>query len=327
MINISAARKQTIFSEFKQKRILVIGDLMLDRYLIGNVTRISPEAPVPVVEIDHEMDRLGGAANVIHNLKMLSAQAIPVGVIGDDEPGKILTAEFSELDCSTTGLIVDRTRPTSIKTRIIAHHQHVVRADRESRQYIDDDITEKLTDIIGRLIHTVDAVIIEDYNKGLLSPVLISNIIKLARRSNTIVTVDPKFENFFSYKGVTVFKPNRKEAEAALGLSLTDEDDYLEVCKRIRERLDCDNVLITLGEKGMCLLEANGDFSLITTKALEVHDVSGAGDTVISTLTLALAAGATMKEATTIANYAAGIVVSEVGVVPISFDQLYAVIT
>lgn len=296
---------------------------MLDRYLIGNVTRISPEAPVPVVEIDQEMERLGGAANVIHNLKMLKAQATPVGIIGDDEAGKLLGDLFRDLDCSITGLVVDKSRPTSIKTRIIAHDQHVVRADRESRKYIGRAVAEKLIRVIEKLIPTVDAVILEDYNKGLLSSDIISTVISLAKRSNKVITVDPKIDNFFSYEGVTLFKPNRKEAETALGLTMKDEGDYHHACKQLRERLHCDNVLITLGEKGMCLLESTGDFSIITTRALQVHDVSGAGDTVISTLTLCLASGATMKEATTIANYAAGVVVSKVGVVPIHFEQLY----
>ena len=323
MIRISESRKREIFNNFKNRRILVVGDLMLDRYLIGRVSRISPEAPVPVVEIEQEMDRLGGAANVIHNLKMLKAESIPIGILGADDDGQKIKAHFNELDCNTEGLIIDESRPTSVKTRIIAHNQHVVRADRESKEYISTSITKELLQVIEKLMPTIDGIILEDYNKGLLSAEFISSTISLARHWKKVITVDPKFDNFFAYKDVTVFKPNKKEAESALGRRIYDESDFETTCRLIRDKLNCENVLITLGDRGMCLLESDDHFSLITTKALQVHDVSGAGDTVISTLTLALAAGASVKEATTIANYAAGVVVSEVGAVPIYFDQLY----
>jgi len=322
MVSISESRRNRIFKDFKNKKIAVIGDLMLDRYLWGTVARISPEAPVPVVEIDSEATRLGGAANVVHNLSTLGAVAMPFGVVGDDSAGDELIELFKNMGFNTDGIIIDKSRATSVKTRIIAHNQHVVRADRESKGTISHDICSQLIKKISDFLSDLDAVIFQDYNKGLLTPETIKGIIQLVKPTHQVITVDPKFDNFFDYKGVTVFKPNRKETEQALGIRILNDDDLTKAIIHLKEKLLCENVLITLGAKGMCLLDANGEVSMIPTKAQQVHDVSGAGDTVISTLTLALIAGATMKEATTIANYAAGVVCSEVGVVPIYFEQL-----
>jgi len=322
MITFSAERKHELFTNFRDKKILVLGDLMLDRYLWGTVARISPEAPVPVVEIDSEATRLGGAANVAHNLAALGGIAIPVGVVGDDANGDMLTGIFQRMNFNIAGIVKDPTRMTSVKTRIIAHNQHVVRTDRESKTPINRDIMERLIQKVQELIDECDAVIFQDYNKGLLIPELIARVIKTAREQKKIITVDPKFDNFFQYTQVTVFKPNKKETEEALGMRVFTESDLANAIRKLKERLTCTHILITLGEKGMCLLEESDELTIIPTKAQQVHDVSGAGDTVISTLTMALVAGASMKEATTLANYAAGVVCKEIGVVPIYLNQL-----
>ncbi len=317
MIRISMDRLDWLFEQFKLKKILVIGDLMLDRYVWGVVNRISPEAPVPVVEVTNEFVRLGGAANVANNLSSLGAVPIPIGVVGNDMEGHQLVELMKSFNFTTDWIIVDESRPTVVKTRIIANDQHVVRADRESRIPIDSRILDKALEAISSNMQRVDAIILEDYNKGLLSKELISKVIALARQHQKIITVDPKFDNFFEYRNVTLFKPNRKEAEAVLGLKIDSIEQVERACQLMMERLACEVVLMTLGSQGMCLLTAKGEFNQIPTKARRVHDVSGAGDTVIGTLTLVLACGGELREAVTLANHAAGVVCGEVGVVPI----------
>ncbi len=322
MISFSNTRKQELFANFQNKKIMVLGDLMLDRYLWGTVVRISPEAPVPVVEVDEDAVRLGGSANVVNNIRSLGAIAIPIGVVGNDEPGDKLIELFQEMDFDTTGIITDKSRLTSVKTRIIAHGQHVVRADHETKEPIQTKIMNEIIARVKRYIDDCDAIIFQDYNKGLLTQKLIKKVIQIANEKQRVITVDPKFDNFFEYKHVTVFKPNRKELQDALGVRIVTDEQLFDACYKLKQTLECQNLLVTLGERGMCLFDNQNDLSLIPTKARKVHDVSGAGDTVISTLTVALVAGSTIKEATTLANYAAGIVCSEVGVVPIHIDQL-----
>lgn len=322
MIKISVDRLEWFFEQFKEKKILVIGDLMLDRYVWGVVNRISPEAPVPVVEVTNEFIRLGGAANVANNLASLGASPIPIGVVGNDVEGQQLIELMRTLKFATDWIAIDDSRPTVVKTRIIANDQHVVRADRESRISINSSIMNKILHAINCNIQDVDAIILEDYNKGLLSKELIGEIIAIAKQHQKIITVDPKFDNFFEYKNVTLFKPNRKEAEAALGIKIGSIDQVEQACRLMMDRLACEVVLMTLGDQGMCLLTSKGEFNQIPTKARKVHDVSGAGDTVIGTLTLVLASGGELKEAVTLANHAAGVVCGEVGVVPIEPEKL-----
>ncbi|MBS4029062.1 MAG: D-glycero-beta-D-manno-heptose-7-phosphate kinase, partial [Ignavibacteriales bacterium] len=302
--------------------IAVIGDLMLDRYIWGNVTRISPEAPVPVVDVESESARLGGAANVANNIKSLGGNPFLVGVIGDDNSGKILRDTIKNFGFSTDGLVKDESRPTTVKTRVIAHEQHVVRIDRESRQNISGVVEEKILFVLRRHIKSIDAIVLEDYNKGVMTESLIEKVVSLANTHKKIVTVDPKSKNFFSYNNITVFKPNRKETEEALQLKLTTEKETEIAGKMLLQRLHADHILLTRSEKGMSLFSKDGAIEHIPTKARKVADVSGAGDTVISTLTLALASGATIQESAIIANFAGGIVVGEVGVVPISKEAL-----
>jgi D-glycero-beta-D-manno-heptose-7-phosphate kinase len=317
---------QTLFDRFRRTTVMVVGDVMLDRYLWGKVSRISPEAPVPVVEIESESVRFGGAANVSYNAASLGAVTIPVGVIGDDSSGQVLRRLYTEKGFPADGLIADPERPTTVKTRIIAHHQHIVRTDREMKQGISKKVQGRVLEFIESRLPETDGIILEDYNKGLLVPHLIDAVIDAAVRLGKKVFVDPKFDHFFQYKRVTLFKPNRKEISDILGIRL-DSDEALEKAgSKILEKLECQAVLITLGEEGMMLMEPGRPNLKIPTRAQKVHDVSGAGDTVIATLAVAVSAGSGLREAAFIANHAAGIVCGEVGVVPVDRDRLLAVL-
>ncbi|MDI6765870.1 MAG: D-glycero-beta-D-manno-heptose-7-phosphate kinase [Bacteroidota bacterium] len=322
MVTISEKRLEELLRSMNGKRIAVVGDLMLDRYIWGSVNRISPEAPVPVVDMETEQVRLGGAANVANNIKSLGGMPLLVGVVGNDNSGKQLSELICENNFEKDGIIVDNSRPTTVKTRVIAHNQHVVRIDREQKSDISVDIQAKLIVVLERNIETLGGIIIEDYNKGVVAKTLITSIITLVNKYNKIITVDPKFNNFFEYKNVTVFKPNRKETEEVLGERIRTQEDIVKAGKSLLEKSKANNVLLTLGEHGMSLFESNGDISHVPTKALNVADVSGAGDTVISTLTMVLAGGGTVKEAATLANFAGGIVCGYVGIVPINIDEL-----
>lgn len=323
MIKISKERLDSLKSNFSGKKIAIIGDMMLDCYFWGDVKRISPEAPVPVLEVDNEFYRLGGAANCALNILSLGGVPIPVGVIGYDSYGSIFSSLIQEYKIASDGLIVDDTRPTTAKTRVIAHNQHVVRIDKESKDDISSVIEKRIIDYIKKNLSSFNGIILQDYNKGVLTPSLIKNIIQLARESGILVTVDPKFNNFFEYNGVTVFKPNRKEAEDVLGMKIRNEEDLLSAGFSILEKLNAKYVLLTLGEEGISVFEKDQPVRRMPTKARKVADVSGAGDTVISTLTLALAAGADIIEASYLANYAGGIVCGEVGIVPIEKEKLF----
>jgi len=323
---ISLERLDEIKEKFKGKNIAVVGDLMIDCYFWGVVKRISPEAPVPVVEVDDEFVRFGGAANVAYNIVTLGGNAFPVGVIGDDNDGVLFKNLMTEAGISPDGIIVDNSRPTTAKTRVIASKQHVVRIDKESKANISEVVEEKIFEFLKSKATELDAVILEDYNKGVLTTKLIQKIISLCEENNIIVTVDPKFLNFFEYKNVTVFKPNRKETEDALGMMLSSPEALSEAGKVLLERLNANYVLLTLGEEGIALFERGKTEKKVPTKARKVSDVSGAGDTVISTLTMALAAGAEISEAAYLANYAGGLVCEEVGIVPIKLDYLFSTV-
>ena len=326
MVNFSPDQLHHRLEAMRGARIAVLGDLMLDRYLWGSVNRISPEAPVPVVEIEDESEQFGGAANVANNILGLGATAIPLGVIGNDSSGQRLLELLKNAGCVTDGVFVDPERPTTIKTRVIAHSQHVVRTDRESKRDLSAELQERLFQFAAKIIDTVDALLVEDYNKGMIVQPLLTRVIELARHHGKITTIDPKFNHFFDYRQVSVFKPNRKETEEVLGMKLTSPENVRKAGVELLKRLGCENVLITLGERGMMLFEQSGAAHEIPTRARHVHDVSGAGDTVIGTLTVALASGASIIEAATLANYAAGVVVGEVGAVPIDRDKLVAAI-
>jgi D-glycero-beta-D-manno-heptose-7-phosphate kinase len=322
MIHFTADRLVQIQKGFASKRIAVIGDLMLDRYFWGRVARISPEAPVPVVEVEEESTRLGGAANVANNIASLGGVPIMIGVVGKDTGAELLRTLVKEKDFPIDGIIVDISRPTTIKTRVIAHAQHVVRIDQEEKIDLDTGTQGKVLAALESQIKSLDGIILEDYNKGVLAKGLIKSIIELAKYNKKPITVDPKSNNFFEYQGVSVFKPNRKETEEALGRRLHTISDMEGAARDLLKKLTADNVLLTLGEMGMILLERNGSPAHVETRARHVADVSGAGDTVIATLTMAMAAGATIQESASLANYAGGIVCGEIGIVPIEKDIL-----
>jgi D-beta-D-heptose 7-phosphate kinase/D-beta-D-heptose 1-phosphate adenosyltransferase len=312
-------RAQELLANFADRRLLVLGDLMLDEFIWGEVRRISPEAPVPVVEVKRESWHAGGAGNVVSNLLALGAQAIPLGVIGQDWAGEKLRERLTEAGAETKFLLADATRPTTLKTRIVAHHQQMIRADRESKAPLPEATEDALLAAFTAALATADAVIVSDYDKGVLTPRVLQNA--LAAAADKITCLDPKLKNFALYRPVTVITPNQLEAERATGIDITDEETLLAAAQRIRELLACPHVLITRGEHGMSLFGDEG-VTHIPTMAQEVYDVTGAGDTVIATLALALAAGATITEAAVIANHAAGIVVGKVGTATVSRDDL-----
>jgi D-beta-D-heptose 7-phosphate kinase/D-beta-D-heptose 1-phosphate adenosyltransferase len=320
--NISLKQADKIVRSFAGCRVLVLGDLMLDEYLYGAVSRISPEAPVPVVEISKEEFHLGGAANVAWNIASLGGRAFPVGVVGRDRAGSLMLREFRSKGISPDGVVTQPGRHTTIKTRVVAHHQQVVRVDREHRQDISSTVQKNLIRVLEKLLPGVEAVLIEDYNKGLITGEVLEATLELARRYKKIVTVDPKFNHFLEFKGVTMFKPNIHEAERAMGAKISSRQDILRAGKWLLEKTEAGSVLLTAGENGMYLFPAAGNWSHIPTAAREVYDVSGAGDTVISVCTLALCAGATPLEAAVIANHAAGVEVSKFGVAAVTPNEL-----
>ena len=302
-----------ILARFSGRRLIVLGDMMLDEFIWGEVRRISPEAPVPVVEVKRETLQAGGAGNVVSNLIELGATAIPVGIIGDDEGGSRMRDLFLHRGAEVSSLLTVPGRPTTRKTRIVAHSQQMVRADREDRSPVDSGIEEAILRKFRAALESADAVIISDYDKGLLTPNLLREAITATHAAGKQVSLDPKIRNFQHYREVDVITPNQIEAERATGIEIVDQETLVAAAQRIRRMLDCRHVLITRGEHGMSLLEESGLLINIPTTAREVYDVTGAGDTVIATLTLALASGATPEEAAIIANQAAGIVVAKVG--------------
>jgi rfaE bifunctional protein kinase chain/domain len=294
---------------------------MLDRYFWGSVTRISPEAPVPVVDFEEEQVRLGGAANVAHNLATLGAEPLLIGVIGQDAAGEVLLELMRQQGWDTRGVFRIRQRPTTEKIRILGNRQHLVRLDREVRTPIDGTLVEGVLRLLEEATD-IEALIFQDYNKGMLTGELIRASLALMQRRGIPVLVDPKYENFFAYDGATLFKPNRREAAQALQRPLPTLEDVRWAARQLQERLHCRAVLVTLGEEGMFLWEAEGQETYIPARARHVADVSGAGDTVIATVAVALVAGASFREAAALANFAAGVVCAEPGVVPITPQAL-----
>jgi len=312
-----------IISKFKDLPIAVAGDMILDRFIWGRVERISPEAPVPVIEITNETVNLGGAANVASNLVSLGARPIPVGVTGNDEAGRALREEFHRLGIDAERVLAQETRVTTVKTRIIAHHQQVCRADRETRLPVVGETLHDLVSLAADVVARSAAVILSDYLKGLLVAPLIDTLVKNCRRSNKFLAVDPKADDFCVYRGASIITPNKREAERASGLVIANDESLVRAGNRLLEKTGAEHILITRGEEGMTLIEKGHHFHL-PTLAREVFDVTGAGDTVIATLTLSVAAGATVHEAAYLANHAAGIVVGKVGTAAATADELRA---
>jgi len=319
------ARLLEIVDRFPQARILVIGDFILDEYIWGNVSRISPEAPVPVVNVKRESFLPGGSLNVANNIRTLGGSVYPCGVLGRDLKGRLLLRGMRRLGIDTGGVILDASRPTTIKTRVVAHSQQVVRVDREKVEPISPLDVRKILKFVRRKITEIDALVIEDYGKGLIEPSLLAPLIKLARKFDKPVLVDPKEKHFSFYKGVTAITPNRAEACGAYQASGAfvngHQPELEEVGRGLLKRLQAEAVLITLGEEGMALFEKNRPTAKIPTTAREVFDVSGAGDTVIAVFALGIAAGAGLREAAILSNLAAGIVVGKLGTATISPEE------
>ena len=311
-----------IIPGFSDVKILVIGDLILDEFVWGEVSRISPEAPVPVVWVKSESFMPGGAANVANNIASLGAKVYIAGVAGNDERAGILKEGLTEKGINTDGVITDDSRPTTLKTRVVAHHQQVVRIDREKIEGISAGVLDKIINYVKSIIEEMDAIIIEDYGKGVISAKLLKEVLSIAKKKKKIITVDPKEEHFSYYKGVTAITPNHHEAAQAAGIKARDNKSILKIGKTLLKKLNCEGVLVTLGENGMQLFQKNGTITHIPTVAQEVFDVSGAGDTVISAFTLALALGVDMKDAAYVSNIAAGIVVGKVGIAVITQKEL-----
>ena len=321
MTELSKKRAQEILDSIRERNIVVLGDVMLDEFVWGDVTRISPEAPIPVVDVQRESVHLGGAANVLANLISLGARGSVAGVVGNDRAAEQLRASLREISSQDGNLVSDETRPTTIKTRIIAHSQPVVRADRESRAAVNSDIEDRIISRLKAALADAHAFVVSDYDKGAVTPRILENILPFAYE-RVPVLIDPKLRNFKSYRPATLVTPNHLEA-LRMGNTEEDSDDGLQVAaERIRAELNCDAVLITRGPRGMMLLQGNAGPVYVKTAAREVYDVTGAGDTVIAALASALATGASMVEAAVFANHAAGIVVGKVGTGTVDPDEL-----
>ncbi|MBU1317865.1 MAG: D-glycero-beta-D-manno-heptose-7-phosphate kinase [candidate division Zixibacteria bacterium] len=315
-------RIEKIIDGWQEKQVVVLGDIMLDHYLWGVVDRISPEAPVPVVNVQRESHLLGGAANVALNLKKLGCNPLVIGVIGDDAAGSELRKILSITGIDGNGIETDQYRPTTIKTRVIANHQQVVRADREDATEIDDDLQRRFLGKLKDRIASISGLIISDYGKGMITKALLEQVISLCRENDVFIAVDPKDVHFKSYRKVSVITPNHHEAGFAFGMKIRDEATLNEVGAGLLIQLELDSILITRGADGMALFLNDGSKYLLPTVAQKVFDVTGAGDTVIATYSSALSGGATPFEAAYISNQAAGIVVGEIGTAQVEAEQL-----
>jgi rfaE bifunctional protein kinase chain/domain len=303
-------------------KVIVVGDIMMDEYIWGDVSRISPEAPVPIVEIKKETKMLGGAANVINNIASLGGTPILCGVVGDDPTGSEILETMKQQGLRTDGIITETGRPTSIKTRVVAHNQQVVRFDRENRKRLKDESIKRILGFIREMEGGYEAIIVTDYGKGVISAELMEGLRKVLSDSKAIIAVDPKTGNFEFYQGVDVITPNHHEAAAYCRMEIVNEENLVQAGHQMLSELNCRSVLITQGKDGMTLFEKDGEITHIPTVAKKVFDVTGAGDTVISTLCLALASGMDLKSAAVIANFAAGIVVGEVGTSTVKAEEL-----
>ncbi|MEX2583496.1 MAG: bifunctional ADP-heptose synthase [Gemmatimonadota bacterium] len=327
MSTLGIDRLEQILARAPYARVTVVGDLMLDIYLSGSVQRISPEAPVPVVHVEEERNALGGAANVAANVLRLGASCDLVGFVGQDGAGSQLRTAIEALEGgrARARLISGGDRPTTTKTRVMARNQQVVRYDRERDDDLTDDVVAEICAQILESVADSDVLVLEDYNKGVLTPAVIRAAIDAAKRAGIPVVVDPKFRHIFEYSGATVFKPNAMELTSALGVPIQHHDD--EWLEGARSRFGCEHLLVTLGEEGMVVRSETGETLRIPTVARQVFDVSGAGDTVTAFVSVALACGASVHEAAVLANFAAAIEVGKPGVATVSPDEMREVLS
>jgi D-beta-D-heptose 7-phosphate kinase/D-beta-D-heptose 1-phosphate adenosyltransferase len=308
----------------KGKTVIVWGDIILDRYLWGSVNRISPEAPVPVVNVNKTTEALGGAANVARNLKALGVKPILVGLCGKDSDSASVKKLLSENGIEVDNIITDKARPTTVKTRIVAHGQQVVRFDNEKTTDVSGALSGEVASALKKLMKKASGIVVSDYCKGCVTPMLLKEIISASRANGLFVSVDPKIKHASSYEGASLITPNRKEAEELTGIRIDNEDDVKKAGWKLQKELNLDASLITMSEEGMALFEKSGVYSKIPTMASEVFDVTGAGDTVISAFTAFSAGGATLKEAAYLSNCAAGIVIREMGTAVTDTKQIAA---
>ena len=311
-----------LLSQVSGKKVLVVGDLMIDEYIWGAVERVSPEAPVPVVGVKGETLRLGGAANVANNILTLGGAVELCGVVGDDQMGRWLLKDLEGKGVGTRGIVTVHQRPTTVKTRVMAHSQQVVRVDKEVTTPIERSDERVVLGSSESFLSDCGCVVISDYAKGVATTTLIRDLITLAREARVPVAVDPKVIHFSTYKNVTVLTPNLLETAAGSGMIIDSIDALLEAGRKIIEKLRCEYLIITRGDQGMTVFEGPDTVTHIPADSHRVYDVTGAGDTVISTLSLAVANGLSILEGAYLANVAAGVVVGEVGTVPVSFERL-----
>jgi D-beta-D-heptose 7-phosphate kinase/D-beta-D-heptose 1-phosphate adenosyltransferase len=324
--HLTSGRAAEIVAGMRARTVAVFGDVMLDEFIWGDVRRISPEAPVPVVEVRRESVHLGGAANVLANLRALGVRAAVVGVVGADRAGERVRAELRDAGAHEPeeNLITDVSRPTTLKTRIIAHSQPVVRADRERLTPVDGPVEERIVAALRKLLKVSDALVISDYDKGAVTRAVLGEILPAAEAAGVPVLIDPKLRNFDSYSPATLVTPNHHEALRVTNTEDDTDEGVARAARLIRERLGCRSVLITRGERGMMLLEGGGEPVYVPTAAREVYDVTGAGDTVIATLAASLVSGATLTEAAMLANHAAGVVVGKLGTATATAEEVLA---
>ena len=325
---LTKKRALEIITNFSQAGVLVVGDVMVDHFIWGNVSRISPEAPVPVVDVQKDSILLGGCANVLNNIHAMGGKVYVAGVIGADSIGKKLLSELSDRKIETEGIVVKKDRPTTLKTRIVAHGQQMVRFDKEDRKPISQSSINKILEYVKSLRNKIGAIVISDYNKGVVSKELIQGIKKIVDDSGIFICLDPKQNNFSIYKGAHVITPNHYEVQRAAGMEITEANNIEQLSESILKKFAFPALLVTRGEEGMSLFE-NGRKIVHThfpAQAKEVYDVTGAGDTVIGMLALGLAAKADIKEATCLANLAAGIVVEKIGTATVSQKELIEVL-
>ncbi len=321
---INKKRALEIINSFPRAKVLVVGDIMVDHFIWGNVSRISPEAPVPVVEVQSDNFMLGGCANVLNNIFSLGGKVNVTGVIGNDDMGERLLGEFRKKRIDTDGIIIEANRPTTLKTRIVAHSQQVVRFDRENRRPINSGSVKKIITYIKKMIDEPGAMVISDYNKGVVTKTLMDGVREVITGKDITVCVDPKQNDFSLYRGFDIITPNHHEAGRAAGLEIVEGRDIVRIGRMLLDKFNFQALLITRGEEGMNLFERDDKptHTAFPAEAREVFDVTGAGDTVIGVLALCVASGATFKEAAALANYAAGLVVGKVGTATISCDEL-----
>ena len=314
---------KNIFDSFKEKKVLIIGDSMIDDYMWGNINRMSPEAPVPVIDIEKYEMRLGGAANCALNIKSLGAKPILCSVIGNDDKGKKFNSLLKESKLSNEAIISSNYRKTTIKTRVIAEGRHQIRIDNEDKQPINKKIEEKIIEITNNLLKQIDVIILQDYNKGVLTKRIISKIINNSKNNNIPVIVDPKKDNFLEYKNCDIFKPNLTEIKEGMGVIFNEknQNELIDNTSKLRNLISAKSVLLTLSSLGLCI-NSNTGFIYSPTYGGKVVDVSGAGDTVISIASLLYSSKVNFNDIAKISSIAGGIVCQKVGVVPINFNNL-----